>query len=65
MRVSVIEVIVLAFSFSSIVPSLLFGDMACYGHDKTGKDVTYIKLSKSVLFERGFSYCWTWFNDVK
>lgn len=65
MRVSIIEVIVFAFSFSSIVPNLLFGKVACYGDDKTGKYVTYIKLSESVLFELGFSCCGICLNDVK
>lgn len=55
MRVSVIEVIVFAFSCSSIVHRLLFGEVACYEDGKTGNDVTYIKLSGNILFDLGLS----------
>lgn len=65
MSVSVIEVIRFAFSFSFIVPSLLFDEVACYGDGRTRKDVIYIKLSESVVFELGFSHCNMCFNDDK
>lgn len=65
MSVSVIEVIRFVFSFSFIVPSLLFNEVACYGDGRTRKDVICIKLSESVLFELGFSHCSMCFNDDK
>lgn len=65
MRVSVIEVIRFAFSFSFIVPSLLYGEVACYGDSRTKKDVINIKLSENVLFELGFSHCSMHFNDAR
>lgn len=65
MRVSVIEVIRFAFSFSFIVPSLLYGEVACYGDSRTKKDVINIKLSENVLLELGFSHCSMHFNDAR
>ena len=65
MRVSVIEVIRFAFSFSFTVPSLLYGEVACYGDSGTRKEVIYIKLSENVLFELGFSHCNMCSNDAR
>ena len=65
MRVSVIEVIKFAFSFSFIVLSLLHGEVACYRDSRTRKDIIYMKLSENVLFELGFSHCSMCFNDAR
>lgn len=55
MRVSLTDVIVFVLSFSSIVFSLLFQEVAYSEDGKTGKDVTYIRLFENILLELGLS----------
>lgn len=55
MRVSLTDVIVFVFSFSSTVPSVLFTEVAYSEDGKTGKDVTYINLFENILLELGLS----------